>query len=239
MKANATRAVVERFRHDLAARNAGPSIVVLIGSVARGTATEHSDVDILVISEGTPAPVPIEAPAHVQYFTRSAFLDKLREGDDFAAWCIRYGVVLDGADEWERLRASPEGEVWPDWRRKLPHATRRLQLAADMLKLGDIDAASEEALYLLTHLGRVFLLKAGAFPLSRPEMPDQLETVGHPALAKLIRRSFNAGSDPRSVRQALSYGKKLLIHLDRGWFENKFKERQRVRKLKESRRAAR
>jgi hypothetical protein len=238
MSTDVHMALVARFRRNLAAASAGPHIVVLIGSVARGTASENSDVDLLVLSTGHPEGVPTESPAHVQYFTPADFLGRLREGDDFAGWCVRHGIALDGAEEWERLTASPEATVWPDWRRKLPHATRRLQLGADMLRVGDVDAASEETLYLLTHLGRALLLRAGAFPLSRPEMAGQLEAAGYPSLGRLISRLLYANPEGQEVQQAIRYGKKLLVHLDRDWFEKQFKERDRVRKLKESRRAA-
>lgn len=238
MTTDAWMRIVDRFREALAAEGAPEQIVVLIGSVARGTANEQSDVDILVISEGNPHKVQSDPPAHVQYFTRTQFLERLGAGDDFAAWCVRYGAVLEDTEGWAHLLVSVEAKVWPDWRRKLPHATRRLHLAASMFRLGDLDAASEETLYLLTHLGRALLLRAGLFPLSRPEMPEQLESIGHPALARLIREFLRGDPDRRRVRQAIGYGKKLLVHLDRGWFEKQFQERERIRKLKAARRAA-
>lgn len=44
-------AIVERFAHELLDRGIRPQQVILYGSQAAGTATEASDIDVVVISE--------------------------------------------------------------------------------------------------------------------------------------------------------------------------------------------
>ena len=50
-----------------------------------------------------------------------------------------------------------------------------------------MDAAREELLLAACHLARAILLRDGVFPLSRPELPDQLQAMDA-ELAKLLRR---------------------------------------------------
>lgn len=65
--------------------------VILIGSVARSTQTSQSDLDLLVVGEKLPVVERHPDRLHVQTLTTKQFADKLRSGDDFAAWCVRYG----------------------------------------------------------------------------------------------------------------------------------------------------
>ena len=51
MDRKAVVAIVERFARELQARGIQPQQVVLYGSQAAGTATEASDIDLVVISE--------------------------------------------------------------------------------------------------------------------------------------------------------------------------------------------
>lgn len=51
MDKNAVVGIVERFVRELQARGIRPQRVILYGSQASGTATEASDIDVVVISE--------------------------------------------------------------------------------------------------------------------------------------------------------------------------------------------
>ena len=51
MDKKAVVAVVERFTRELQAHGIRPQMVILYGSQAAGTATEASDIDLVVISE--------------------------------------------------------------------------------------------------------------------------------------------------------------------------------------------
>jgi predicted nucleotidyltransferase len=167
-----------------------PAAVILVGSWARGTQIEPtSDLDVLVLDAAhVPSPV-----GRIQVINRS--IDDLRRlvaaRDDFAQWALRYGKPIKGKQIWaaltkELLALAP----WPDAEAKFDLARRRLQAAEDLLKMGDVDAAQEEARYALSHLARAALLTRQVFPLSRPELPAQLEGIGDVELARALRMSL-------------------------------------------------
>jgi len=167
-----------------------PAAVVLVGSWARGTQIEStSDLDVLVIGN---ANVPVPA-GRIQVINRSA--DYLRRlvstGDDFAQWALRYGKPLKGRHVWAALKEELLALApWPGTKSKLDLARRRLKMAEDLLDMGDLDAAEEEARYALSHLARAALLARRVFPLSRPELSAQLEEIGDTELARALRASL-------------------------------------------------
>ncbi len=163
--------------------------VVLVGSLARGAGTWRSDADFVVI---TPEPIrrwnpPIDV--HLHFTTRRAFLEKLDQGNDFEAWAVRLGkVCLDPSGWWLSFMTDGRGQRWPDWRLKVNHARKRQSLARELLDIGDHDAAEEEYLMAAAHIARALLLRAGIFPLSRPEMPAQLREAGMAENAEVLDR---------------------------------------------------
>ncbi|MDE2758580.1 MAG: nucleotidyltransferase domain-containing protein, partial [Acidobacteriota bacterium] len=172
---------------------------VLVGSVARGTSTERSDIDILFVSEHRLRRPRCAAQVHAQLFVTDELHRKLRSGDDLPSWCIRFGVPIVDPGIWQKITGCPEAAQWPDWKLKITHATRRLILASDLLRVGDLSAASEETLYALTHTARAMLLRTDVFPLSRPEMVEQVATAGYPSLAKLLQQLLAAEQDRRGL----------------------------------------
>ncbi|MGB9242909.1 MAG: nucleotidyltransferase domain-containing protein [Candidatus Acidiferrales bacterium] len=189
--------------------------VILIGSVARSTHTSQSDLDLLVISDQLPLVERHADRLHVQALTAQQFTERLRAGDDFAAWCVRYGVPIATAKPWLDIVSSAEAAIWPDWHTKVHHAARRLALAAVLLQTEDIAAAGEEMLYAVSHTARAILLKAGVFPLSRPEIISQLRETNHERLAKMLEDlSYQEPSKAALNRYSL-YIKRLLVTIDR------------------------
>ena len=61
--------------------------------------------------------------------------------------------------------------------------TRRSAAYDEMRALGDLDAAAELNVAMLTHLARAALSDAGVFPRSRPELVDQLRSIDEGPLA--------------------------------------------------------
>ena len=125
--------------------NGQPTAVVLVGSWARGTQTEPtSDLDLLVVgSPHSSSPV-----GRIQVIRRS--VDQFRRlalgGDDFAQWALRYGKPVKGRQVWAVLkRELLDLAPWPNVKSKLDLATRRCRAAQDLLQMGDLDAADEEA----------------------------------------------------------------------------------------------
>jgi predicted nucleotidyltransferase len=227
-----------------AIQNARPQngfAVVLIGSAARDTATSASDLDLLVLASPR-IDIPHTADRlHVQSMDEGDFVARLRSGDDFAAWCVRFGVPLATSEFWVNLVKSTEATQWPDWRQKIPHALRRLTLAHSLCESKDLDAATEEALYAATHVGRAILLKNQQFPLSRPEMIQQLRESGCKSLGNLLKTLLYDEPTWSTVRRANRYVKRLLIHLDREQYEAFVRDRRqkRAKKLKAHTKAGR
>lgn len=162
--------------------------VVLVGSRARGTVVpDLSDVDVLVVGD-QPTPRP---PADIQLIVvpEGRFRERLREGDDFPQWALRYGLPLCGRRRWRQLGESllPDAP-WPSVQRKLRQADRKLSAVRDLLEIGDVPAAEEELRFALSHLARALLLSRHVFPLSRPELADQLAEAGLPTVARFLRR---------------------------------------------------
>ncbi len=181
------------------------STVVLIGSFARGTTTWRSDVDILVI---TPRAVRARPPApsmvEIHFQTPERFTERIVSGDDFAQWAVLFGKVLyDGPGRWVRLRTQVQGAPFPSWSRKLPVVQRHLRRARALLDMGDVDAACEQALRAADHLARAFLLRNHTWPMSRPELPGQLDRAGHVRLARALEALDQITATVDDVRGAL------------------------------------
>ncbi len=224
---------INAFTQALEAANPAQGIaIILIGSVARGTATPSSDLDLLVLSADRLNRVGATDGLHVQMFTAPDFLGRLGGGDDFAGWCVRYGIPVVDHALWQEVIHSPQASTWPDWRAKINHLARRLLLAADLLKLTDVDAAKEELLYAVSHVGRALLLKQGVFPLSRPEMITQLKDSAYVALSRVLEDLLFGDPTERGIRRGVGYVKKLAVHLDRALYAEHLAARREVAKAK-------
>ena len=188
---------------------------VLVGSVARGTSTDRSDVDIVFVSEHRLRRPRCGERIHAQLFLVDELRERFRDGDDFALWCVRFGMPITNESIWKAITSDANATRWPDWRRKQAHAARRLSLASELFRTGDLAAASEETLYAATHAGRAILLRAGVFPCSRAEIVGQLAKIGQRPLAECLRRLLDGGEDVQLVYRTVRYLKRLLIGLDR------------------------
>lgn len=210
--------------------------VVLIGSASRGKRTEQSDIDMLVVGKERPV-LPFSLTGfHIQAISQADFLTNLRSGEDFESWCVRLGVPLHDSGIWAQILESPYAGQWPDWRTKVVHGARRLFLANSLLEIGDTDAAAEELLYVLCHVARGLLLKGGVFPLSRPELAEQVGALGYPKLASLHEQlRTTTSASPHTLAIGVSYSKKLLCHLDRLVYGRCSEEHRGKRKAKANR----
>ncbi len=230
---NALHDVAENLRQTL-----GEGIaIVLVGSAARGVWTEASDIDLLLIGNDRPRIVRNFPGYHIQSASEAEFLGGLGAGKDFEAWCVRHGVPLYDGGIWARIKASPASATWPNPKLKVIHGAHRLFMAMRLLKTGDETAATEEMLYALGHVARGILLKAGMFPLSRPELANQVRDAGYPHLADIHERLRKAeGISVRVMGMALRYSKKLLCHLDAETYRDCAQEYRHKRRMKDARR---
>lgn len=209
--------------------------IILIGSAARGVWTPQSDIDLLVIAKERPTPKAVPH-YHIQVSSEEQFRKNLAAGEDFEAWCVRFGQPLYDSGIWKHIRATNETNIWPRWQTKVVHAARRLFMAASLLRSGDVDASAEETLYVLGHIARGLLLRANVFPLSRPELAEQVKGLGYPHLASLHEQLRLDDRLPlHHIGAAQRYSKKLLLIMDRAIYAEAAQEYRRIRTAKEAR----
>ena len=101
--------------------------VVLVGSGARDATNGRSDLDILVVDRHDPD-IRLQQPGnvHLQQFSRSDFLRRLNNGDDYPGWALRFGIPMRDPDGWwaKQVAIELENPHWPDWEPKLKHARK-------------------------------------------------------------------------------------------------------------------
>ena len=175
-----------------AERNGAIDAIVASGSAVRDV-ERSDDLDLVLVYRhrrpGLPRP-PIEVD--LRQYERGEVARKLEAGHDYLSWTVRYGRALfERGGWWSRLRE--------DWCDRLPppsaaEARERAGKAGrrrdEMLAAGDRDAAADLEIAMLTHLARAALGEAGVFPLSRPELADQLRGIGERALAERLTEAL-------------------------------------------------
>jgi hypothetical protein len=165
-----------------------PSVLAIVayGSAVRDVPSS-ADVDLLFVFENsfphfTPPPFDVD----VRGYEKSLVDDQVREGHDLLGWAVRHGVVLCERDSFWTAFAFR-------WRGRVPlpsaivaeeRAEKAERIRQDLLRMGDKIAAKEQLLSVLTHSARSKLLRAGIYPGSRPELPQQLKTLGEKQLAE-------------------------------------------------------
>jgi hypothetical protein len=173
-----------------AEKNSNIVAIVAIGSAVRPDVSS-TDLDLLVLFDGLDslnASPPIEVDLRV--YSLPGIEDKLGRGHDLLTWSIKFGRVLyQRHDFWDKLVGS--------WCYRLPLPSAKLareratvvyRHLAECLKLGDENAAREQAISYLTHLARAELLEKRIFPASRPELAKQLREVDDSELAQNLER---------------------------------------------------
>ena len=154
--------------------------IVAYGSAVREVRSS-GDVDPLYVfsGDGIREDIP-PMDVELRGFSAEAIDQQIASGDEVLGWSLRLGIPLFGRDGyWTRLRAR--------WTNRLPfpsaiaaeeRAARALKVAEGLAAGGDEDAAHELRLSALTQQARARLIRCDVFPLSRPELPQQLASVG-------------------------------------------------------------
>jgi Nucleotidyltransferase domain len=177
--------------------------IVAVGSSARKRARPTSDIDLIIVCKDrkveTSAPSEIDA----RWVDVEVLRASIGNGNDVFAWAVMFGVALhDPHRTWFDLVA--------DWRGRIPlpsvevcarRAERARGYAQELSDIGDEAAAEEQVLTMLTHQARYVLSKVGVFPASRPELVDQLRSVGEAELSDLLAEAL---SGSLSVKDALA-----------------------------------
>ena len=194
---------------------ADSATVVVVGSGARGVRNPRSDIDVLVL-HGDDRRIRLKRPGdvHLQQDSRSRFLKRLEDGDDYPGWALRLGTPLRDPGGWwaENAAAESENPHWPDWRPKLEHARKRTRMASELLEVDDVEAATEELLFAASHVARAVLLKRRVFPLSRPELPSQLEEVDS-RLASLLHQLIGGEMDAEGLASGGTFLQRCMKRL--------------------------
>lgn len=159
--------------------------VVAYGSAVRDCVSS-SDVDLLVIARGEflVSPPPLDVDLRVVGVDEVEVA--LSAGDEVLGWAARLGVPLMEADAfWSSLMARWAGHLpFPNADAAEERAARAARYEQALRAAGDHDAADEMRLTELTQRARARLLRAGLYPLSRPELPGQLAALGAGGLAR-------------------------------------------------------
>ncbi len=171
-----------------ATENGAIEAIVATGSSVRDV--EHSDDLDLVLVYRERRPILPRPPISIdlRLYEQDEVLEKLAACHDYLSWTVRYGQVLfERCDWWTTLRAD-----WQD-RLSLPAASDALERAQKaeglykkLIEIGDVDAAADLQLSMLTFLSRAALTEADVFAKSRPELPEQLRGIGERVLAERL-----------------------------------------------------
>jgi hypothetical protein len=171
---------------------AGAEAFALTGSTARNRRTEISDLDFHVVGR---RPRYDDLPDDVDIYAGDAehFWAKLRSGDDFVQWTLRFGCLLFDTGIFRAgLEAIATEDLWPDPRTKLARLPEHLKLASRLIRMGDRDAAQAEVRAALTTAARGLLLEAHVFPLARSELCDQLCAAGYERLGQALSATIRS-----------------------------------------------
>jgi len=182
----------------------GAEAFALTGSTARNRRTAISDLDYHVIG---PRPSPSGLCDEVDIVATNAetLLAKLRGGDDYVQWTLRFGcILLDRAGIFrEAARVLTIEHVWPETGRKHERLPVHRRHAERLIEIGDRDAAHEQVRAALTAAARAALLDAGVFPLSRAELSEQLDATGRERLAAALRTSIDGRPSLNGLAQLI------------------------------------
>ena len=161
------------------------SAIVAVGSAVRPVASSI-DLDLLVLCE-EPTSFKAKPPMEIdlRVYAANQVFSLIEGGNDLVGWAVKFGRVLfEREGFWEAiLKAWSDTVPLPSLQIALQRAERSFRHLNRVLEIGDSDAAHELAVSYLTHLSRVELIRRRVYPASRPELPEQLRSVGCSRLA--------------------------------------------------------
>lgn len=162
----------------------------LTGSTARDRRTSISDLDYHVIG-ARPEYRDLPDEIDIVAYDVPTLFEKLRSGDDYVQWTLRYGCMLYDTGVFRHALAMiSEERLWPRSDEKLARLAGQIALAQRLAEAGDREGAQAETRATFTSAARALLLRAGTFPLARSELPEQLRQTGFGRLAELLERTI-------------------------------------------------
>ena len=167
--------------------------IVIFGSIIRPQVRYSVDVDLLVIYESErPNFVLPPLDVDIRSYRQEDIASLISEGHELLCWTIRFGKILYEKDKyWTTLCNKWKDHLpFPSAKIADKRAERAKRLFEDLKVIGDEDAAQEQYITMLTQIGRAYLIRSDTYPASRPELPDQLKSVGEHELASQLEKAL-------------------------------------------------
>ena len=180
----------------MASRQSNIDVILAVGSAIRNV-SEIADIDLIVIySSSKPTFNNLPIDVDIRVYEREKVQELLSKGHDLLGWAIKFGcAVYERNFCWTKLRSCWINRLpLPSVEEAMTRAARTRKLYLDLSAVGDKDAAAEQFVSMLTHLARARLIEAGIFPTSRPELGEQLRTIGEEELAEKLADALSQRS---------------------------------------------
>ena len=176
--------------------------LIAIGSIVRAVTTVQ-DADLVYIYKShRPEFVDHPLDVDVRIYDGSKVPGSIAAGHDLLGWTLRYGrLICERGNYWTTLQSRwQHGTPLPDPTIAEKRASKAEAFYHELRQLGDLDAAHEQLVSVLTHTAWSRLLRADIYPASRPELPMQLRSIGHCSLAQKLESALRErqleGSSP-------------------------------------------
>ncbi len=186
-------------------RDANVVAVIAVGSTIRSD-VKSEDLDLVVLCEDLnrfryKAPIEVD----LRTFAMSEVHENLSKGHPLLGWAAKFGEALFERDSiWTELTATWRASVpLPDPKLARQQADKVLEQYDVVREMGDEAAAAELHLSHLTLIARAVLSERGVYPASRPELVEQLRSIGESALASELEDAIErrAGDTSGSRRK--------------------------------------
>jgi len=167
--------------------------IVIFGSIVRQQVKYSVDVDLLIIYENEkPNFVPPPLDVDIRLYRRGNIESLISEGHELLGWTILFGKILHEKNQyWTNLCAKWKNQLpLPSARTADERAERAKHLYEDLKVIGDEDASQEQFITMLTQTARAHLIRSGIYPASRPELPDQLKSIGQNNIASQLEEAL-------------------------------------------------
>ena len=168
--------------------------IIAIGSAVREN-VPSDDLDLLVLCREREM-LRERAPIEIDLRTYDvADVDRdIANRRDLLTWAILFGrPLLDRFQIWESIVHRWQARVpLPDPDAARSRAAATLTRLKEMQEMGDEAAAAELDVSYQTHCARALLSESGVYPASRPELSNQLRSVGAVEQARRLTEALMA-----------------------------------------------
>jgi hypothetical protein len=175
--------------------------VVAVGSTVRPD-VQSEDLDLVLVTHdrqrfASKAPIEVD----IRPFALKDIDERIAEGDSLLVWAVRFGrPLLDKDETWSNVVDRWHNRLpLPNARAERERADRFLARLTEVLEIGDQEAAAELRVSHLTALARAALSEHGVPPISRPELPDQLRSIGQHQLALQLEMVLEQRQSDRTI----------------------------------------